>query len=53
MATALEKAARLAWAGWGEYAQWTTCAGCGRWQYCRAKHRPGFLCLDCFDQKGA
>ena len=49
MAT-LEQAVRQAWIGWGLYAQWTRCDGCGAVKHCRARTRKRWLCLDCFDQ---
>ena len=48
--TALERAARTAWQAWGDYAQHTSCDGCGGWLYCRARRRGKWLCLECFDQ---
>jgi hypothetical protein len=49
--TTLERQARLAWIGWGAYAQWTVCSCCGEWRYCRSKGGARYLCLDCFDQR--
>jgi hypothetical protein len=49
--TALEQATRIAWIGWGSFAQWTICAGCGEWHYCRSRGGHRYLCLDCFDQR--
>lgn len=49
--TELEQAARIAWQGWGSYAQWKGCSGCGAWRYCRSTNAKLWLCLDCFDQR--
>lgn len=49
--TALEHAARMHWIGWGAWAQWTVCADCDQWRYCRAKGGSRYLCLECFDQR--
>lgn len=48
--TALEKLVRQAWVDWGSYAQWTVCADCTDWRYCRSRGGKRFLCLACFDQ---
>ncbi len=48
--TALERAAREAWAHWGEgYALFTRCDGCGEVVHCRGPKRERMLCLTCFD----
>lgn len=53
MSTTLEKQARVAWVGWGSYAGFHTCCGCGQFVYCRAKHYgSGWLCLACHSLKG-
>jgi hypothetical protein len=50
--TALERAVRLAWVGWGyAYAQWAVCPSCHEWSYCRSPSGRRWLCLDCFDQR--
>jgi hypothetical protein len=49
--TALERLVRNRWIGWGDYAGWRTCAGCGRFRYCRSRRRGRALCLECFDQR--
>lgn len=48
--TALERAARSAWIGWGDYAQFTVCSGCQQFLHCRSRRRGRWLCLECFDQ---
>jgi hypothetical protein len=49
----LEHQAKSAWRAWGDYAQYTRCSGCQRHTYCRRTSRSPWLCLDCFDLKGA
>jgi len=49
--TTLEAEARKAWIGWGAWAKWTCCAGCGEMQHCRSRGGKTFLCLACFDQR--
>ena len=50
MAT-LEQAVRTAWIGWGSFAQWTICARCREWRYCRSRGGHKYVCLHCFDQR--
>lgn len=49
--TTLEQLARNAWIGWGSFAQWTVCADCDEWRYCRSRGGHHYLCLGCFDQR--